>query len=125
MKKRKNRNWSGGVCCYACFFLGGVICCYWGIRKNRPKPTKTVKRYTHPVDHLPPHPLLSGWRKRGVEFEGGNIHDGFGSFEGFGGSAEDLAVLPSSSKIQCQEATVTVLTVLAASAVVAVFGRDG
>ena len=36
---------------------------------------------------------ISGWRKRGVEFKGGSLHDGFGSFDGFGGSGEHLALL--------------------------------
>ena len=61
----------------------------------------------------------SGSRKRGVEFEGGSLHDSFGGFDGFGGSAKDLALL-CFCKTQYQEAAVTVLTVLAVSAVVAV-----
>ena len=60
------------------------------------------------------HTQLSGWRKRGVEFKGGSLHDGFGNF------GAHLALLCLPYKIQCQEATVTVLTVLAVLAVVAV-----
>ena len=37
--------------------------------------------------------LRSGSRKRRVEFKGGSLHDGFGSFDGFGGSGERLAPL--------------------------------
>ena len=29
---------------------------------------------------------ISGWRNRGVEFKGGSLHEGFGGFDGFGGS---------------------------------------
>ena len=36
------------------------------------------------------HIFLSRWRKRGVEFKGGSLHDGFG---GFGGSGFHLALL--------------------------------
>ena len=32
-------------------------------------------------------------RKRGVGFKGGSLHDGFGGFDGFGGSEEHLALL--------------------------------
>ena len=70
-------------------------------------------------------PKLTLWAafsflQRGVGFKGGSLHDGFGGFDGFGGSEEHLALLCLSHKIQCQETTVTVLTVLAVSAVVAV-----
>ena len=61
-----------------------------------------------------------GMTEKGVEFKGGSLHDGF---DGFGGSGQHLQ-LPSFClpyKTQSQEATVTVLTVLAVSAVVAVF----
>ena len=61
--------------------------------------------------------MEKGW-KRGVEFKGGSLHDGFGGFDDFGGSGGHL--LPSfclSYKIQCQE---TVLTDSAVSAVSAV-----
>ena len=34
----------------------------------------------------------SGSRKRGVEFKGGSLHDGFGGFEGFGGSGEHVTL---------------------------------
>ena len=34
-------------------------------------------------------------RKRGVEFNGGSLHDGFGGFDGFGGSEEHPALLLS------------------------------
>ena len=37
-----------------------------------------------------PQDLMSGCRKRGVEFKGGSLHDGFG---GFDGSAKHLAPL--------------------------------
>ena len=37
--------------------------------------------------------ILSGSRKRGVEFKGGSLHDGFGCFDGFGGCAKHLALL--------------------------------
>ena len=41
--------------------------------------------------NLVPHtPQPSGSRKRGFEFKGGDLHDGFG---GFGGSGEHLALL--------------------------------
>ena len=53
--------------------------------------------------------------KGGVEFKGGSLHDGFGGFD------SQKSTLPSfclSYKIQCQETTVTVLAV---SAVVAVW----
>ena len=36
--------------------------------------------------------LVSGSRKRGVEFKGGSPHDGFGGFDRFGGSGEHLAL---------------------------------
>ena len=51
------------------------------------------------TDLLPPPPpkrpcraaeSLSGSRKRGVEFKGGSLHDGFGGFDGAG---EHLALL--------------------------------
>ena len=38
-------------------------------------------------------PRESGSRERGVEFKGGSLHDGFGSFDGFGGSGEHLTLL--------------------------------
>ena len=31
--------------------------------------------------------------KRVVEFKGGSLHDGFGGFDGFGGSGEHLTLL--------------------------------
>ena len=34
----------------------------------------------------------SGCRKRGVESKGGSLHDGFGGFDGFGGSGVLLLV---------------------------------
>ena len=39
-------------------------------------------------------PEISGCRKRGVEFKGGShsLHDGFGGFDGFGGSENHLAL---------------------------------
>ena len=37
--------------------------------------------------------LFAGWRKRGVGFKGGSLHDGFGGFDSFGGSGEHLALL--------------------------------
>ena len=58
--------------------------------------------------------------KKGVEFKGGSLHDGFCGFDGFGGSGFHLALLLLVLQIQNQEAAVTVLTVLAVSAVVAV-----
>ena len=36
---------------------------------------------------------VSGCRTRGVEFKGRSLHDGFGSFDGFGGSGEHLTLL--------------------------------
>ena len=63
---------------------------------------------------------MSGSRKRGVEFKGGSLHDGFGGFDGFGGSGEHHTLLCLSYKVQHNEATVAVLTVLAVSAVMAV-----
>ena len=56
----------------------------------------------------------SGSLKRGVEFKGGSLHDGFGGFEG---SEEHLALLCWSYKIQHNEATVAVLAVSAVMAV--------
>ena len=35
----------------------------------------------------------SGCRKRGVEFKGGSLRDGYGGFDGLGGSAERLTLL--------------------------------
>ena len=35
---------------------------------------------------------MSGSRERGVEFKGGSLHDGFGGFDGFGGSGEHLTL---------------------------------
>ena len=44
----------------------------------------------------------SGLRKRGVEFKGGSLHDGFGSFDGLGASGEHLTlfllVLPNTAQ---------------------------
>ena len=40
--------------------------------------------------------LRSGSRKRGVEFKGGSLHDGF---DGFGGSGERLALLLDGSRL--------------------------
>ena len=37
--------------------------------------------------------FLSGCRKRGVGLKGGSLHDGFGGFDGFGGSRLHLALL--------------------------------
>ena len=31
--------------------------------------------------------------EKGVELQGGSLHDGFGGFDGFGGSGEHLAIL--------------------------------
>ena len=31
--------------------------------------------------------------EKGVGFKGGSLHDGFGGFDGFGGSGEHLALL--------------------------------
>ena len=64
--------------------------------------------------------LLSGSRKRGVEFKGGSLHDGFGGFDGFGGSGERLALLLLVLQNTVPRTTVVVLTVLAVSVVVAV-----
>ena len=36
--------------------------------------------------------FLENSRKRGVEFKGGSLHDGFGGFDSFGGSGEHLAL---------------------------------
>ena len=55
---------------------------------------------------------------------GGCLHDGFGGFDGFGVSGEHLALLLPVLQIQCQETTVTDLTVLAVSGCGS-FGRDG
>ena len=58
--------------------------------------------------------------KGGFEFKGGSFHDGFGGFDGLA-VLESILLSPCVSyKIQYQEATVTVLTVLAISAVVGV-----
>ena len=40
-----------------------------------------------------PHKGVSRCRKRGVKFKGGSLRDGFGRFDGFGGSGEHLALL--------------------------------
>ena len=37
--------------------------------------------------------VFSGCRKRGSEFKGGSLHDGFGCFDRFGGSGLHLALL--------------------------------
>ena len=55
---------------------------------------------------------LSGCRNRGVEFKGGSLHDGFGSFDGIGVSGDHLSALLLAQKKQVQEAAVTVSTVL-------------
>ena len=66
------------------------------------------------VRECPSRVYISESRKRGVEFKGGGLHDGFG---GFDGSGEHLTLLCLSYKIQHNEATVAVLTVLAVMAV--------
>ena len=58
--------------------------------------------------------------KGGVEINGGSLHDGFGAFDGFGGSGEHLALLFIILQNTVPEATATLLTVLAVSAVVVV-----
>ena len=58
----------------------------------------------------------SGYRKREVEIQGVSLRDSFGCFDGLDGSGEHLAPLLL-CKIQHNEASVAVLTVLAVSAV--------
>ena len=57
-----------------------------------------------------------------MSLRGGSLHDGFGGLDGFGGSGEHFTLLCWSFvyKIQHNEVTVAVLTVLAVSAVMAV-----
>ena len=59
----------------------------------------------------------SNLRKGGLSLREGSLHDGFGGFDGCGGSGDSVeSTLPSSCwsyKIQDKEATVTVLMVLA------------
>ena len=64
--------------------------------------------------------IRSGSRKRGVEFKGGSLHDGFGSLTVLAVLESTLPSFCWSYKIQHNEATVAVLTVLAVSAVMAV-----
>ena len=51
------------------------------------------------LQNIPPLPPkkwggehISGSQKMGVELKGGSLHDGFGGFDGFGGSREHLAL---------------------------------
>ena len=67
-----------------------------------------------------PNPHISGSRKRGVEFKGGSLHDGLGNLDGLAVLKSTLPSFCLSYKIQHNEATVAVLTVLAVSAVMAV-----
>ena len=62
----------------------------------------------------------SGCRKRGVEFKGGSLHDGFGGFDGLAVLESTLPSFCFSYKKKYREAAVKVLMVLAVSAVVAV-----
>ena len=63
---------------------------------------------------------LQDRRRGGFEFKEGSLHDGFGGFDGFGGSGEHLAhPFACPTKIQDNEATVAVLTVLAVSVMTA------
>ena len=50
---------------------------------------------THPQKTLKTLSVLINQHhgNRGVEFKGGSLHDGFGGFDGFGGSGEHLALL--------------------------------
>ena len=57
---------------------------------------------------------VSNCSQRGVEFEGGSLHDGYG---GFDGSGEHLALLLLVLQNKNREATVTVLAVAAVMAV--------
>ena len=83
------------------------------------------KRWTRPACRELPqnrkrstvvHQNISGPRKRGFEFKGGCLHDGFGGFVGFGGSGKHLTLL----WLVLQNTALAVLTVLAVSAVMAV-----
>ena len=57
--------------------------------------------------------LKSGCRKRGVEFKGGSLHDGF---DGFGGSGKHLALLLLLLQNEYQEtvSAVTAVSVMTA-----------
>ena len=58
--------------------------------------------------------------KGGLSLRGGSLHDGFGGFDRLAILESTLPSFHLSYKIQHNEATVAVLTVLAVSAVVAV-----
>ena len=67
---------------------------------NRNKPTqirtpswKTPQRRTYSRRGVQIRVGSEPTEKRGVEFKGGSLHDGFGGFDGFGGPAEHLALL--------------------------------
>ena len=58
--------------------------------------------------------------EKGVEFKGGILHDGFGCFEGLGGSGGQLTLLFSCATNAGRRPTMTVMTLLAASEAMAV-----
>ena len=66
-----------------------------------------------------PTGLIVRMTEKGVEFKGGSLRDGFGGFDGCGGSGDSVeSTLPSFCwpyKIQDKEAAVTVLAVMAVS----------
>ena len=71
------------------------------------KPLDQFSAYLCLDNHLKEWPaaflaLLSGSRKRGVEFKGGSLHDGFGGFDGFGGSGEHLTLRSLIQQISAQ-----------------------
>ena len=82
---------------------------------------KQQENKTHPknpwANFTPKIPANQDDGKGGLGSRGLGLHDGFG---GFDSSGEHLALVCWPYKIQCQETTVTVLTVLAVSAVVTV-----
>ena len=55
----------------------------------------------------------------GVRFKGGSLHDGFGGFDGFGGSGVHLTLLLLVLQNTGQEATVTGLAVMTVSVMTA------
>ena len=54
LTKASNPSKPSSGCCYTCFSRA-VVSCHWGWEEaaTTVKTTKTVKRYTHPLDHIP------------------------------------------------------------------------
>ena len=65
-------------------------------------------------------PYFFGMSERGLSLRGVAFMTGFGGFDSFAGSGKHLTLVCLSYKIQHNEATVAVLTVLAVSTVMAV-----